>query len=299
MRFAGNRNSLVIAMLCLASCAQQDRDADAYGSFEANDIIVSAQSEGVIVDFEVEEGAHVEAGQYIAGIDTSQLIVQKKQIALQLQSFWAQNPTVPDRFRRLNDSLLMIQRLLSGLGVLSDDANLLQKERDSLRRQQSSLEKAIEAQRESYSTGIKVAAIQVEQLYLQLYQLQEALAKCRITSPIQGVLVTKYGNQYELIGAGSPLARVADISKMYLKVYITEDQLSGIELGKSCTVYIDGAEELRKYQGVVTWIASESEFTPKMIQTKKERVNLVYAVKIKVENDGGIKIGMPGEVIFN
>jgi len=141
--------------------------------------------------------------------------------------------------------------------------------------------------------------MQVEQLYIQLHRLNDAIAKCAVKSPIDGTILTKYINQHELIGMGFPIVRLADLSQMRLKAYVTEDQLSSIKLGESCTVYVDELEgELKEYKGTIAWISSESEFTPKMIQTKKERVNLVYAIHVDVKNDGSIKIGMPGEVVF-
>jgi HlyD family secretion protein len=285
--------------MCLFSCTNRKISADAYGSFEAEDIIISAQSEGMILDFSVDEGQSLKAGEYIAMVDTMMLIVQKKKIELQLDVFLTQQTTLPHKFKLLNDSLLNVNRAISNIGVVSKDNNLLQSVLDSLHNQRQDIEKAIASQKKSFSTQVKLLAMQAEQLYLQLRQLNDALSKCIITSPINGTAITKYIDKYEIAGMGHPIIRVADLSRMNLKVYVTEDQLSSIQLGDSCAVYIDDDEhELKKYRGKIIWISAESEFTPKMVQTKKERVNLVYAVKIKVKNEGSIKIGMPGEVVF-
>jgi HlyD family secretion protein len=285
--------------MCLFSCAKRKINADAYGSFEAEDIIVSTQSEGIILDFVVEEGQSLKAGEYIAMVDTMTLIVQKKKVELQLDVFLTQQTTLPHKFKQLNDSLLNINRAISNIGVISKDNNVLQRVLDSLHNQQQDIEKAIASQKQSFSTQVKLLAMQAEQLYLQLRQLNDALSKCIITSPINGTVITKYIDKYEIAGMGHPIIRIADLSQMNLKVYVTEDQLSSIQLGDSCSVYIDDDEnDLKEYKGKIIWISAESEFTPKMVQTKKERVNLVYAVKIKLRNEGSIKIGMPGEVVF-
>lgn len=303
MRFASKTNIsilLLVSMSCLLSCNKHKINADAYGSFESDNIIVSAQSDGMVLDFAVQEGQSLEAGDYIATIDTAALVMQKKKLELQLDAFLAQYTTIPNRFKVLNDSLLKVSHLISNIGIISKDNNSLRKELDSLHRKKKDIEKAIDSQRKSFSTQTKLLAVQAEQLYLQLQQLNDVISKCRLISPINGTVLTKYINTYELVGAGSPIVRIADLSQMNLKVYVTEDQLSSLKLGGTCSVYIDDEDmELKEYQGTITWISSESEFTPKMIQTKKERVNLVYAVKIKLENDGGIKMGMPGEVVFH
>jgi HlyD family secretion protein len=272
---------------------------DAYGSFEADEFVISAQHDGIITDFAVEEGASLSVGQYIASIDTTALAIQKQKISLQIEAFWTQYTTVPKIFRLLNDSLSDVRRGISAMGIIDDHASeQLRQIRDSLLDRQQTLEEAVSKQKASFSASVRLSAMQVEQLYLQLYQLNDILSKCVITSPVNGVVASKYVNRYELTTAGYPLVRIADLSGMTLKVYVTEDQLSSVILGSSCSVYIDEENNLKKYAGTVTWISSEPEFTPKMIQTRKERVNLVYAVKIKVENDGSIKTGMPGEVVF-
>ena len=291
--------ALIAGVICLVSCSKRSVDADAFGSFEAENMIVSSPNNGMVIDFAAQEGQLLKAGDYIAAIDTTDLVLQKKKLELQLDAFLTQNTIVPNRFKVLQDSLLKVNQSISDIGIVSKNDSL-QNEWDSLQSKKKDLEKDIDLQRKTFSTQVKLLSMQAEQLYLQLQQINDAVSKCKVVSPIEGTVLTKYINKYELIGAGLPIVRIADLSQMNLKVYVTEDQLSSLRLGAACSVYIDdGVEDLKEYQGVITWISSESEFTPKMIQTKKERVNLVYAVKIKVDNDGSIKTGMPGEVVFH
>jgi HlyD family secretion protein len=279
----------IVLILCLLSCANGKKDADAFGSFEAGEMMVSAQAEGMILNISVEEGEKVNSGDRIAVIDTTQWIAQRKQVELQLDAFWILHTNVPEKFKKLNDSLIVVEKKISRMITVST-ADMLEK---------NNLEEAIAKEKKNFSSSVKLLASQVEQIYLQLVMLNDAIGKCTVISPIDGIVLTKYANQFELTGKGYPIARIADLSQMTLKVYVSGDQLSAVKLGGKCTVRIDGKKnELKEYSGTVSWIASESEFTPKMIQTKDERVNLVYAVKIKVKNDGGIKIGMPGEVVF-
>jgi len=283
----------LVVILCLLSCNNGKKDADAFGSFEASEIMVSAQAEGMILNINVEEGQKVNSGDVVAVIDTTQWIAQRKQVELQLDAFWIMHTNVPKKFRKLNDSLIVVEKTINRMGIFVVDTGPTQ-----LRTEKNDLQEAIAKEKKNFSSSVKLLANQAEQLYLQLSMLNDAISKCTVLSPIDGVVLTKYANQFELTGKGYPIFQIADLSQMTLKVYVSEDQLSTIKLGGKCTVRIDEKSELKEYSGTVSWIASESEFTPKMIQTKNERVNLVYAVKIQVKNDGSIKIGMPGEVVF-
>jgi HlyD family secretion protein len=300
MRFVFQKRWVLVGLICcLLACSKRNVDADAFGSFESDNMIISAQSNGIVLDFAVREGQSLKAGDHIATIDTTDLVMQKKKLELQLDAFLIQNTSIPNKFKTLQDSLLKVNHAINNIGIISKNESI-QNEWDSFQTKKKNLEKDIDSQRKTFSTQVKLLAMQAEQLYLQLQQLNDVISKCKLITPVDGTVLTKYTNTYELVGAGFPIVRIADLSQMNLKVYVTEDQLSSIELGATCSVYIDDEkEELKEYQGVITWISSESEFTPKMIQTKKERVNLVYAVKIKIENDSSIKTGMPGEVVFH
>ena len=289
----------IILILCLLSCSKGKKNADAFGAFEANEIMLSAQADGVILRIAVEEGQKIHSGDVIAVIDTAQWVAQRKQIELQLDAFWIMHTHVPEKFKRLNDSLIILEKKISRLGVVAAADTVKKNEFKQLQTEKMNLEESIAKEKKNFASSVKLLANQVEQLYLQLSIINDAICKCTVISPINGVILTKYANQFELTGKGYPLVRIADLSQMTLKVYVSEDQLSSLELGGKCIVRTDGGKnKLKEYKGILSWIASESEFTPKMIHTKNERINLVYAVKIQVKNDGGIKIGMPGEVVF-
>ena len=286
----------LVVVLCYASACSKKYDADAFGVFEAEEVMLAAQAEGMIVDFAVNQGATVKAGDCIALIDTSHLVLQRQQIQLQIDAFWAQyDAMLAKKFKNMNETLVNIETKLYAHSYKVSQKSVI----DSLNDEKQKLESNITAWKQDQAKQIQVLATQVEQLYIQYRQVNEAIAKCKIVSPINGTVLSKYVNCYELAGMGRPIANIANLENMILKVYISEDQLSTIKLGQQCEVRIDAPdEEMEVYEGKIIWISSQSEFTPKMIQTKKERVNLVYAVNIKVTNNGKIKIGMPGEVTF-
>ena len=242
-----------IVPLLLASCGNRD-DFDATGTFEATEVVVSAEATGRILYFEVEEGDTLVAGRQVGAIDTVQLYLQKLQL----------EPT-----KQLDDINASIRVLNGQLEALL--SNL-----------------------ENNTSALDANASAVD---LQIAQVEDRLAKCRIASPIDGSVLVKYSEAGELAAAGRPLMKVADMSRLYLRAYFTSDQLARLKVGQEVTVVADfGGDQQREYPGRITWIASESEFTPKTIQTRDTRANLVYAVKIAVENDGLLKIGLYGEV---
>jgi HlyD family secretion protein len=295
IRFFGG----LVLIVCLLSCSNGKRNVDAFGSFEAKEVMISTQAEGMLLAIFVEEGQKIGAGDAIAVIDTTQWVAQRKQIDLQLDAFWIMHTNIPKKFKELNDSLVVVEKKISRIGNISAVDTAKKNELQRLQIEKKDWEEKIAKEKKNYASSVKLLANQAEQLYLQLIMIHDAICKCTVTSPINGIVLTKYANQFELTGKGYPLVRIADLSRMTLKVYVSEDQLSALKLGGKCTVRIDQKKhELKEYKGILAWIASESEFTPKMIQTKDERVNLVYAVKIRVKNDGSIKIGMPGEVVF-
>ncbi|MBO4738847.1 MAG: HlyD family efflux transporter periplasmic adaptor subunit [Bacteroidales bacterium] len=287
--------TLVVVLSCTCACSKK-YDADAFGVFEAEEVMLAAQAEGMVIDFAVNQGETVKSGDCIAIIDTSHLVLQRQQIQLQIDAFWAQyDAMLAKKFKNMNDTLISIETKLYAQSYKADKKSDI----DSLNDEKQQLESKITAWKKDQAKQIQVLATQVEQLYIQYRQVNEAVAKCKVVSPINGTVLSKYVNCYELAGLGRPIANIANLEDMILKVYVSEDQLSTIKLGQKCEVRIDAPdEEMEVYEGKITWISSQSEFTPKMIQTKKERVNLVYAVNIKVKNNGKIKIGMPGEVTF-
>lgn len=285
-----------ISFLVIA-CSGRRNKADAFGSFEAEELILSAQMEGQILDFDTKQGSAVKAGQYLGTIDSTNLVFQKQQVQNQINTFSKQYSILPKKFINLNDSLIKIE---NQIWTINDNINWDSKTKEKLAKLQKQKNDIIEAiaKWKDDNSSLQGLANQAEQLYFQLRQMNFAISKCRIISPISGIVLTQYVKTYELIGKGYPVAKIANLKNMTLKVFVSERQLANIKLGQECTVRIDKNKTEKAYKGKVLWISDESEFTPKMIQTKEERVNLVYAVKINVNNDGDIKIGMPGEVVF-
>lgn len=291
---------LFLSTLFLFSCSNKNGKIDASGSFEANEIIVSAEGSGKIMDLKLEEGQTLTAGQYIGYIDTIQLFLQKQQLNAQIEATSAQMADVPKQVRALQEKLsgMMIEK--KRLQSLLQSNAATNKQMDDLNTEIQVVRSQLDATRSNLNVQNKSILAQIDGMQYQIASLENAIEKSLIHSPINGVVLKKYVNRHELISTGYPIFKIADISKMTLKVYVSGDQLSSIKIGKTCDVNIDKLNGKQKtYKGKITWISSESEFTPKMIQTKNERVNLVYAVKIRVDNDGDIKIGMPGDVIFN
>ena len=292
--------SLLTIVMLSVSCSNRNGKADAYGSFEAEEIIVSAEGNGKILELKLEEGQILKANQYIGLIDTAQLYLQKQQLNAQLEGTLAQRTDIPKQLKALQEKLSGMMNEKKRLQSLLQSNAATNKQMDDLNTEIQVVRSQLDATRSNLNVQNKSVLAQIDGMQYQIASLENAIEKSLIHSPINGVVLKKYVNRHELISTGYPIFKIADISKMTLKVYVSGDQLSNIKIGKTCDVNIDKLNGKQKtYKGKITWISSESEFTPKMIQTKNERVNLVYAVKIRVDNDGDIKIGMPGDVIFN
>ena len=290
---------ITFLILAVTACSGRRKKADAYGSFEASELLISAQAEGQLLDFGVAIGSKIPAGTYIAAVDSTQLLLQREQLESQMNAFWAQYSIIPKKYKEWQDSLVAVEQLLSVITEKARDNQSLTDSVETCKALKQHLIDTIAAWQDKQSAQLQALVAQASQMYVQLRQLNTAIAKCNIVSPISGTLLCKYVNQYELVGKGYPIAKMADLDEMTLKVFVSEKQLADIHLGDTCTVRIDkGKKDLKQYTGDIIWISDQSEFTPKMIQTKDERVNLVYAIKITVKNDGSIKIGMPGEAKF-
>lgn len=285
----------LLTFLVITACNKNRDQADAYGNFEADEVIVSAETNGRILAFEREEGSEIGKNDMIALIDTTLYHLQKAEIDAGMSSIRtkiasadAQNNIIRQQIENLNVNIRRTENLLK------DDAATA-KQLDDLTGQVAILEKQIAA------NNTQKASILAE---LQVYSskkatLNEQIARCCVKSPLNGTLLRKYSQEGEITAAGKPLAKIADLKRMKLKVYVSGSQLGGVKTGQVCTVRIDDGEKgYKNFNGTVSYISGEAEFTPKIIQTKEERVTLVYAVTINVENDGSIKSGMPGEAIF-
>lgn len=286
-----------VAMAMLVVSCGNETEFDAQGTFEATEIVVSAEAVGKILNFEVEEGVEVIAGKMIGEIDGVQLHLQRKQLVAQQSALLNSRPDVKKQVASLKEQISKQKSELLRVENMLRDGAATQKQRDDIDAHIRVLEGQLEA---ALSTLVKNAASldnSSSAMEAQIAALDDRIAKCSIASPINGTVLVKYAEAGEFATVGKPLMKVADMEKIYLRAYFTSDQLADIHLGDTVTVVADfGGDKRYDYEGRVSWIASEGEFTPKTIQTKDSRANLVYAVKIAVKNDGRLKIGLAGEV---
>jgi len=290
---------LVLIIIVCFSCATNKTESDAYGVFGATEITVSSESNGKMLWFEVEEGKTYTQGEEVGCIDTVQIFLQIKQLEASIGAAMARRPDLPSQVRTLYNKLEALNKDKNRLVTLVAANAASSKQLDDMNAEIDITNSQIAAMESNLTITNKVIMEEVEAMRFQRLQLQDALTKCHIKSPITGTVLKKYIEANELAFQGKPLFKIADLTNMFIKVYITEDMLSTIYLGQPVDIHIDMLDNQEKtINGVVSWISSKAEFTPKMIQTKNERVNLVYAVKVSFENDGSAKIGMPGDVKF-
>ncbi|HPE41258.1 MAG TPA: efflux RND transporter periplasmic adaptor subunit [Bacteroidales bacterium] len=289
---------LILSFINIA-CQNNEGVADAYGVIEAKEIIVSSEVNGLLLHFPVEEGAAFSEGDPLGFIDTTQLYLQIMQLNASINAALAKRPDMPIQIRSLQDKMETLENeKLRIKNLISANAASTQ-QLDEINAEINITQSQIDAIKSTLSTTNNSILEEVEAIRYQKLQLQSALSKCFLKAPISGTLMKKYIEENELAYQGKPLFKMADLSQMYIRVYVTEDQLSNIKIGQKAEIRIDQqAGEHKKFTGVISWISPKAEFTPKMIQTKKERVNLVYAVKVNFINDGSAKIGMPGDLIF-
>ena len=291
-------NALTTAamVISLISCAANGEKSDAYGNFEADEIIVSSQANGMLLFLDAEEGQTIDAGKTVAAVDTVQLVLKISQLKTQKdiirskrQSIAAQADVIIEQKAKAESDFEIYSNLLKGSAAT-------QKQVDDIKAQISVLDKQI------ISTKTQGTSIndELKSIDIQIDQINDQIRKCYVVNPIGGTVLTKYANVGEITAFGKPLYKIAGLSDIYLKVYVSGDQISSLKLNGKAEVLTDTQSGgMKKHEGTVSWISDKAEFTPKIIQTKAERVNLVYAVKIKVKNDGSLKIGMPGEANFN
>ena len=289
------RSLILITTILLGGCKNTTDKADAFGNFDATEVIISAETNGRIIQFDSSEGTSIEKGAIIARIDTTILYLQKaeinagmKSVLTRLSSINAQNDILNQQIENLNVNIKRIGNMLK------DDA-ATQKQYDDLTGQVAVLQKQIT------SNNTQKAFVSAE---ISVYESKEAtineqIKRCSVISPLKGTVIEKYSEAGEITAAGKPLVKIADLSIIKLKVYVSGAQLGKIKTGQNCTVRIDNGEKgFTSFTGKISYISEKAEFTPKIIQTKEERVVLVYAVNIDVKNDGTLKSGMPGEALF-
>ena len=290
------RIAYIATLLLIASCGKES-EFDAQGTFEATEIIVSAEATGRILCFDIEEGSTVEAGNIVGAIDSIQLHLQRRQLIAQQSALLSSRPDVKKQVASIREEIAKQKSELARVENMLRDGAATQKQYDDIGAHIRILEGKLEAALSTLdknTSSINGNSVAIE---AQIAALDDRIAKCRINSPVSGTLLVKYTQAGELASPGKPLMKVANLDEIFLRAYFTSEQLADITLGDTVTVIADfGGDERYSYEGRITWIASESEFTPKSIQTRDSRANLVYAVKIAVKNDGRLKIGLAGEV---
>jgi HlyD family secretion protein len=291
--------SALIAVIAIA-CNNSSKEADAYGIFEVREVIISAQGNGELVSFEVTEGQEVKANNPLGYIDTTQLYLKKMQLMASMKAVQSRQHSVSKQIAGLQQQIITQKTEQKRFENLVKSNAATQKQLDDINAQILYFEKQLAAQTEILENSNSSISNELSGLTLQIAQIEDQLRKSIVSSPIDGVILSKYAEQGELAMPGKSLFKVADINDMKLRVYITADQLTALKIGQSVTVYADQGKSGRKeYPGTITWISDKAEFTPKTIQTRDERANLVYAVKVAVKNDGYIKRGMYGEMIID
>lgn len=293
--------SIIIAggLLTTVSCNNKQDTFDASGSFETEETIISAEAQGTLKTFDIQEGQVLQAGQNIGYIDSIQLYLKKKQLETQVTALLGKKPNIPVQLSALQEQLRTTEKeKVRVTNLLKGDA-ATPKQLDDINAQIDVLKRQIEAQKSSLSISSDGISKDVVPLQVQIEQLEDQLSKCKLINPINGTVLTKYAEANEIASIGKPLYKIADLSNIILRAYVTGNQLPQIKLNQQVKVLTDdGKGGYNEITGVITWISDKAEFTPKTIQTKDERANMVYAIKVKVKNDGLYKIGMYGEIKF-
>lgn len=288
---------IIVAALFLAACGNGKNEYDASGVFEATEVMVSARGTGELVRLDIREGQTVAAGEAVGLIDTTQLYLRKLQLLGTVKAMDARRYNVELQLAALRRQIVTQRMEQARFGNLVRENAATQKQLDDITAHLEVLQSQLVAQTETLTSGNRSLDGETQAMSAQLAQLEDQIVKNVIVSPIDGTVLAKYAEHGELAAQGRALFKVGDMTNIFLRVYVTADQLTSLQLGQTVRVFADrGKNERREYEGTVSWISDKAEFTPKTIQTRDERANLVYAVKVAVTNDGHIKTGMYGEI---
>ena len=290
-----NRITLIVVALLSASCTDKNM-SDAYGQFEAEEVTISAEVNGKILFLDVDEGDVLASGQQVALIDTMQIYLRKKELFASIKAIQTQIENLNSQAEVYHEQLQTAQKELNRLTSLRQQNAATQQQLDQASGQVNMLQKqihSVEVQKQSVFAELEVMSAKID-------QLNDQISRAKIINPMDGTVLVKFAELHELISQGRPLYSIAPLDQMILRVFVSGNQLPQITLGQEVDVLIDrNRDENEKLEGKISWISSQAEFTPKMIQTKEERVSQVYAMKVIVPNpEGKLKIGMPGEVRF-
>lgn len=288
-----NRTIIILILISvLSSCNNNNQKADAYGNFEATEITISSETNGKIIQLDIAEGETISKGKMVALIDTVALQLKKEQLEVAKSVIYTKSKGVLSQ--------------ISVLNAQKETANINKKRAENLLADKVGNQKqlddvtgqihVINQQIRSIETQNAGVVNEAKKLDAQIREIDNQLSKCKILNPVEGTVLVKYAEANEITSFGRPLYKIADMTSMEFKGYVSEPQMANLQVGQEVALKIDMVDGMKDYSGIISWIASEAEFTPKIIQTKEERVNLVYAIKVHVKNDGSLKIGMPGEM---
>ena len=287
--------SLIAAVITI-SCSKNDNEADAWGNFEVREVMISAQGNGQIIDFPANEGDKVQEGDIIAVIDTSVLDLKLNELRASMKAVSTRIAVISSQSGIFKQQISNAKVDLERVHKMLQDGAATQKQFDDISGKIAVLEKQIGANNSQKSS----VASELNVLESKLLQIEDQKLRSVIKAPLPGTVLSKYAEKGEITTAGKPLVKIANLDLVRLKVYVSGGQLSQVKIGNNCKVRIDkGKEDYYEYDGNIIIVSDKAEFTPKIIQTKEERVSMVYAVTINVKNDGKIKSGMPGEAIFS
>ncbi|HCB63226.1 MAG: hypothetical protein A2W93_11355 [Bacteroidetes bacterium GWF2_43_63] len=290
---------LSLLIFSVTSCGSSNGETDATGVFEATEIIVSSEANGKIIELNVNEGDELKKDQRIAIIDSTQLYLKKLQLQASAKGVRSRNPNVRVQIAATQQQLETARSEKKRIQNLVNANAANSKQLDDINAQILVLEKQMAAQKETLENTSSGVGSESDALEIQIAQIEDQLLKCKVLSPIAGTVLVKFAEQGEFASTGKPILKMADTDHMFLRAYVTADQLTKIKVGQKVKVLAEsGQDDNREFEGTVTWISDKSEFTPKTIQTQDERANLVYAVKVAVKNDGFLKIGMYGGIIL-
>ncbi len=275
----------------LFSCSN-DEKADGYGNFEATEITISSEANGKLEFLNLEEGQVLEKGEIVGLVDTLQLYLNKQQLLASKATVASKSGGVWSQVSVLNQQLQTAKTEQQRIQNMFAENAATQRQLDQANSQVNVLKKQIQ----NVETQNEPIVNEVKSMDAKVAQIVDQISKSKITNPIKGTVLTQFAEPGEIVSFGKPLYKVADLEEMTLRVYVSETQLPNIKIGQEVTVKIDSRAEMKNYSGTISWISASAEFTPKIIQTKEKRVNLVYAVKVTVKNDGSLKIGMPSEM---
>jgi len=281
------------------ACSNNNNDFDASGTFEAEEFIISSESNGKILELKFEEGDTLRKNQVVALVDTTQLHLKKEQLIFSMAALKTKLPDIESQLSAIEEQIKTAEREKNRIEILVNEKSVSPKQLDDITSQLEILKKQYNATKTNLTITQKSILSETNPIKSQIEQIEDQIKKSIIVNPIDGIVLARYSKENELVSQGKAIYKIANLSEMTLRAFVTGDQLPKLKIGQNVKVYIDHDEKNRKeYEGKIYWISSKAEFTPKTIQTKDERANLVYAVKIKVKNDGYIKIGMYGEVKF-